>query len=151
MRCCDLSLCSLCCSWMLRLGVKRALSSTVALSATHRRTLALCARKPPSSPPRSPYRHNLAHLPARARDFSHATHSIMTVTDPHYKPDAPYAFVTQPGSAIEHLAKDEWDTVEARDGLPAYAVYRKEIEKSQNDDRVYRCARRDRESLPLSG
>lgn len=75
----------------------------------------------------------------------------MTITDPTYKPLAPYAFVTKPGSAIDHLDKQDWDIVQARDGLPAYAVYRKDIEKSQNDDRVYRCVPGDPFSLARPG
>lgn len=63
----------------------------------------------------------------------------MTITDPHYKPDAPYAFVTKPGSALDHLS-DAWQPVPAKDGLPPYAIYTKTVEQSPNDDRAYRCA-----------
>ncbi|POY74423.1 hypothetical protein BMF94_2617 [Rhodotorula taiwanensis] len=62
---------------------------------------------------------------------------IMTISDPNYKPDAPYAFVTAPGSALDHLS-DDWQRVPAREGLPAYAIYGKEVEQSPNDDRTYR-------------
>ncbi|GAA6044580.1 A-factor-processing enzyme [Rhodotorula toruloides] len=121
---------------MLRLGLKRAISLTVALPHTRTRTLALCARPPLSLSPRHSLQ--LAHPPTRSRGLAHSTHDIMTITDSSYKPHAPYAFVTKPGSAIDHLDKQDWDIVKGREGLPAYAVYRKDIEKSQNDDRVYR-------------
>lgn len=62
----------------------------------------------------------------------------MTITDPNYKPDAPYAFVTSPGSALDHLPEDAWQPVPAKDGLPPYAIYTKSVEQSPNDDRAYR-------------
>ncbi|GAA5996471.1 uncharacterized protein JCM10292_007631 [Rhodotorula paludigena] len=61
----------------------------------------------------------------------------MTITDPNYRPDAPPAFITRPGSVLDHLAPS-WTRMPAKDGLPAYAMYTGELEKSQNDTRDYR-------------
>ncbi|BGP38130.1 metalloprotease [Rhodotorula kratochvilovae] len=61
----------------------------------------------------------------------------MTITDPNYRPDAPSAFVTQPGNALDHLGPG-WTRVEAKGDLPAYGYFTKELERSQNDDREYR-------------
>ena len=63
----------------------------------------------------------------------------MTITDPNYRPDAPPAFVTQPGNALDHLGP-AWTRVDPKGDRPAYAYFTKQLERSQNDDREYRCA-----------
>lgn len=65
--------------------------------------------------------------------------AIMTVTDPNYRRNAPPAFVTQPGNALDHLGPG-WTRVDSNGDTPAYAYFTKELERSQNDDREYRCA-----------
>lgn len=51
---------------------------------------------------------------------------------------APSPFITAPGNALDHLLPG-YELVPATDDHPAYAIYTKEIERSPNDDRLYRC------------
>lgn len=78
----------------------------------------------------SPAEHlqHLQHLPISMTTVNHAD---------AYKPNAPSPFVTAPGEALQHLL-DGYQLVEAKDGLPAYAQFTKELEQSENDDREHR-------------
>lgn len=135
---------------MLRVPVRRALSS-LKLSPSHSPSRLAGAHGRPASALSS-----IAYRPTLRLPSSHPAHSrlaapkrhlsdqIMTITDPNYKPDAPYAFVTKSGSALDHLS-DDWIKVDAKDGLPPYAIFTKPVEQSPNDDRLYRCV------IPFSG
>ncbi|BGP54049.1 hypothetical protein JCM8202_003048 [Rhodotorula sphaerocarpa] len=128
---------------MLRVPVRRALSSLKLspshspsrLAGTHGRpasALSSIAYRPTLRLPSSHPAHSRLAAPKR-----HLSDQIMTITDPNYKPDAPYAFVTKSGSALDHLS-DDWIKVDAKDGLPPYAIFTKPVEQSPNDDRLYR-------------
>ncbi|BGP14041.1 hypothetical protein JCM10213_005625 [Rhodosporidiobolus nylandii] len=133
---------------MLRTGLRRALSAPPRLRAPARipprvATLATLSSSSPlfrtRSSPSIP-----SGQPAARRNYSSYTSrtvfdkDIMTITDPNYQPYAPYAFVTQPGSALDHLP-DGYEVVEPQQpGQPRYAVFKGEIERSPNDDRQYR-------------
>ncbi|GAA5876509.1 hypothetical protein JCM8547_009411 [Rhodosporidiobolus lusitaniae] len=62
----------------------------------------------------------------------------MTVSDASYHPHAPYAFVTAPGNALDHLPEGYEVAPSTDGGEPTYAVFKGEIERSPNDDRSYR-------------
>ncbi|GAA5970032.1 hypothetical protein JCM11641_000241 [Rhodosporidiobolus odoratus] len=93
-------------------------------------------RLTPSTPPRS--------APAQRRTYASYTSKpifdlpIMTISDPHYQPHAPYAFVTRPDSAFDHLPEGYQVVEQSEQGQPRYAVFTGEIERSPNDDRQYR-------------
>ena len=131
---------------MLRVPVRRAISSfRLSSSISHGRlpAAAVAASSTRSFASTSLHRPTVAQLPPvlprhHHQHKRHLSDSIMTITDPNYKPDAPYAFVTSPGSALDHLPGDAWQPVPAKDGLPPYAIYTKSVEQSPNDDRAYR-------------
>lgn len=53
---------------------------------------------------------------------------------------APSPFITASGNAFDHLLPG-YELVPATSDHPAYAIYTKEIERSPNDDRLYRYVR----------
>ncbi|GAA6001144.1 hypothetical protein JCM10207_007430 [Rhodosporidiobolus poonsookiae] len=110
----------------------RTLATTPSLSSSTLSTLRPALSRP------LPHRSFSPRLPAlRTYAIPSLDRPIMAITDPNYKPDAPYPFVTAPGSALDHLPRG-FEVVQTEGSKPTYAVYKGDIEKSPNDDREYR-------------
>ncbi|GAA6026838.1 hypothetical protein JCM8097_005898 [Rhodosporidiobolus ruineniae] len=136
---------------MLRTALRRALATPRPLARTPATTTTTTTRSLSalsSSPLRSLHRPLPTRLPALTRAYASTApplahplrpwdSHIMTISDPNYKPDAPYAFVTQPGNALDHLPRS-YEVAQTAEGQPRYAVFTGEIERSPNDDREYR-------------
>ncbi|GAA5942299.1 hypothetical protein JCM10213_004128 [Rhodosporidiobolus nylandii] len=129
---------------MLRTGLRRALSAPPRFRAPARipprgATLATLSSSLPLFRTRSSPSIPSGQPAASCNYASYASRTvfdkdIMTITDPNYQPYAPYAFVTQPGSALDDLP-DGYEVVEPQQpGQPRYAVFKGEMERSPNDD-----------------
>ncbi|GAA5829536.1 hypothetical protein JCM11251_000196 [Rhodosporidiobolus azoricus] len=131
---------------MLRSSLRRALSAPPPRPLPRHLLRSLSSTASSSPLPR--HRINLSLPRAAHPSFtrSYATYTsrtvydkdIMTITDPAYQPHAPYPYITQPGSAFEHLPEG-FEVVESKEGGKGrYAIFKGDIERSPNDDNVYR-------------
>lgn len=91
---------------------------------------------------------SLPSLLARSRTTlpaltTHLRHRTMATTTSHFTSslNAPSPFVVAPGSALDNLLPG-YTLVPATADHPAYAVFSQDIQKSPNDDRLYRSVLR---------